>query len=122
MPYRTPARYLAPLALLGVLALLFAAYTASFGSDDPASPPAAESTTPQETSTSEGGEEASGEEGGGDEGGEEDEPGRTYTVEPGDILSAIAEEEGVTVERIVELNPDIDPQGLQTGDELILAP
>jgi len=44
----------------------------------------------------------------------------TYTVESGDTLISIAREFGVTVARIVELNPEVDPQILIAGEELKL--
>ena len=39
----------------------------------------------------------------------------TYTVRAGDTLGAIAEETGVTVDELLELNPDVDPQSLTVG-------
>ena len=44
----------------------------------------------------------------------------TYTVETGDTLTSIAQETGVSVNRIIELNPDVDPQILATGETLKL--
>ena len=44
----------------------------------------------------------------------------TYVVQPGDSLGAIAEETGVSVERLEELNPQVDPQALQAGVTLRL--
>ena len=41
--------------------------------------------------------------------------GRRYVVKPGDSLSTIAEETGVPVDELVELNPEIDPQALISG-------
>lgn len=51
---------------------------------------------------------------------ERDEVPKTYAIEPGDSLIAIADEFGLTVERIERLNPDVDPQALVTGQELKL--
>lgn len=45
---------------------------------------------------------------------------RTYIVEEGDLLSTIAEEFGVSVKRLERLNPDIDPQTLNPGQEITL--
>lgn len=45
-----------------------------------------------------------------------------YVVKHGDILSTIAERTGVSVARILELNPDIDPQALGTGQRIKLRP
>jgi len=44
----------------------------------------------------------------------------SYTVEPGDTLTAIAHRTGVPVARILELNPEVDPQILIAGEELKL--
>ena len=40
---------------------------------------------------------------------------KTYTVRAGDTPSGIAERTGVSLEPILELNPDIDPQALTPG-------
>lgn len=52
-------------------------------------------------------------------------PGRspapaTYTVQAGDTLGSIAEETGLTVGRLQELNPGLDPQTLTTGQRIRL--
>ncbi|MBI2691356.1 MAG: LysM peptidoglycan-binding domain-containing protein [Solirubrobacterales bacterium] len=44
----------------------------------------------------------------------------TYRVRPGDSFAAIAEKQGVDVETLQELNPDIDPRALQPGQKLKL--
>jgi LysM repeat protein len=44
----------------------------------------------------------------------------TYTVKSGDTLTSIAADTGVPVVKIQELNPDVDPQILVTGQELKL--
>jgi LysM repeat protein len=46
--------------------------------------------------------------------------GRTYTVKTGDTLGLIAERTGVPVERLLELNPDLDPQALVAGQKITL--
>ena len=51
------------------------------------------------------------------------EPSRgaaTYTVQAGDTLGSIAEETEVSVERLRELNPGLDPQVLSTGQRIRL--
>jgi LysM repeat protein len=45
---------------------------------------------------------------------------RTYTIKANDTLSAIAEQNGTTVERLLELNPELDPQGLVAGQKIKL--
>jgi LysM repeat protein len=44
----------------------------------------------------------------------------TYTVKSGDTLTSIAADTGVTVVKIQELNPAVDPQILVTGQQLKL--
>ena len=44
----------------------------------------------------------------------------TYTVKIGDNLPAIARKTGVSAEKIQELNPQMDPYGLQGGQKLKL--
>jgi LysM repeat protein len=73
--------------------------------------------------------------GGGDDNGSGDRPGRTghaaqrhggapppkrYVVENGDTLTSIAHETGVSVARILSLNPGVDPQILVSGETLKL--
>lgn len=45
---------------------------------------------------------------------------RTYTVETGDTLTAIAHKTGVPVAEIMALNPEVDPQILIAGQTLKL--
>jgi LysM repeat protein len=46
---------------------------------------------------------------------------RTYTIAPGDTLSAIAARFGTTVDAIVALNPGITPDSLQPGQVITIA-
>jgi len=51
----------------------------------------------------------------------QDEPTpRSYVVQNGDTLTSIGHETGVPVSRIQELNPDVDPQILVSGEKLKL--
>jgi teichoic acid transport system ATP-binding protein len=45
---------------------------------------------------------------------------RTYVVRTGDTLSSISLDTGVSVDRLQELNPDVDVQALQPGQRLKL--
>jgi LysM repeat protein len=45
---------------------------------------------------------------------------QTYTIKPNDTLSGIAATTGTTVERLQELNPELDPQGLVAGQKIKL--
>ena len=44
----------------------------------------------------------------------------TYTVKTGDTLAGIAGKTGVPVERLQELNPELDPQALVSGQTIRL--
>jgi len=44
----------------------------------------------------------------------------SYEVQGGDTLTGIAQETGVSVDRIEKLNPELDPQALQAGQKLKL--
>jgi LysM repeat protein len=44
----------------------------------------------------------------------------TYTIKANDTLSGIADRHGTTVERLQELNPELDPQGLVAGQKIKL--
>jgi hypothetical protein len=46
--------------------------------------------------------------------------GDTYVVQPGDTLSGIAADTGISVERLLQLNRDLDPQNLPSGQEIKL--
>lgn len=45
---------------------------------------------------------------------------KTYVVEPGDSLTSIADKFGISIERIERLNPDLDAQTLNEGQEIKL--
>jgi LysM repeat protein len=45
---------------------------------------------------------------------------KVYVVKDGDTLTAIAHSTGIGVTRIQKLNPDLDPQALQSGQKLKL--
>ncbi|HEV2059362.1 MAG TPA: LysM domain-containing protein [Solirubrobacteraceae bacterium] len=47
--------------------------------------------------------------------------GRFDKVRPGDTPTSIAERAGISTERLLELNPSIDPSGLKPGQTLKLA-
>ena len=44
----------------------------------------------------------------------------TYTIRANDTLSGIAARWGTTVEKLQELNPELDPQGLVAGQKIKL--
>ena len=105
MAGRSPARFLAPLALVAFAVALFMVVDSTNRADG-GGKGAAE---PQRTATpaSEGRRERR-------------RRRRVYVVKPGDTPSGIAEKTGVTLEQLEELNPDLDPQLLAPGQRIRL--
>jgi LysM repeat protein len=117
MSHRSPARYLAPLALVA-FALALVVVLGSSGSDGSSagSSDAATKTTSTDRTTSKTtttGQATTTP-------GASDAAASSYTIKSGDTLSAIAEKTGVPVATLLALNPDIDPQALTTGQRLKL--
>jgi LysM repeat protein len=108
MAGRSPARFLAPLALVAFALALFIVVQ-STTKDDGSSPGARDSSQPaQSTSSPNGGS------------GKKRKRPRTYTVKTGDTPSGIAEKVNVPLDRILDLNPDLDPQTLTPGTKIKL--
>ncbi len=105
----TPARLLAPTALV-VAALALIVVVSSGGGGDGSSP--AGDAKPKATATPTAKPSARKKRSGG--GAQK----KTYTVKPGDSPSSIAAAEGVTVDELLQANPDADPTALSVGDEL----
>jgi LysM repeat protein len=103
MADRNPARLVAPLALLAAVVAV-AIVVAASGLDSPAPAPAP--SRPAATQPVRRARAAP----------------RAYIVKAGDTLTVIADKTGVPLETIQRLNPDVDPQALQTGQRLKLAP
>jgi hypothetical protein len=104
MADRNPARLVAPLALLAAAVAVVVVVAASRpGSTDSAAPlPRPAVTQPARRAR----------------------PARprVYVVKAGDTLTVIADKTGVSIEEIERLNPDVDPNALQTGERLELSP
>jgi LysM repeat protein len=102
---RSPARFLAPIALV---AFAVALYSVVNDTREPAgsnSGGSSATATPTATSKSSSKKKTS-------------KKRKTYTVKPGDTLSAIAEKTGVSLETLNDLNPDVDT--LSPGQKLRL--
>jgi LysM repeat protein len=107
MAGRSPARFLAPLALVAFAVALFVIVTGSSDTETESGPNRASETQPAATPASES---------------QQRRGRRRYTVKPGDTPSAIAEKTGVPLAEILRLNPDLDPQALSPGQRLKLRP
>jgi LysM repeat protein len=105
---RSPARLLAPLALVAcAIAILVIVNGNSSSSGGGASAPTTTATgSSTTTTTSQTGKKAK----------------RTYRVKQGDVLSQIAVQTGVPLDEIQRLNPTIDAQSLHAGQKIKLAP
>jgi hypothetical protein len=104
---QSPLRMLAPLALV-VFAIAFFAVLLSSDSDEG---------SPDRSAAQ--GQRAKG---GGARGARPRQRPRrdVYTVKTGDTLAGIAANVGVSVERLQELNPELDPQALVSGQKIQL--
>jgi LysM repeat protein len=112
---RSPARWLAPIALVACAVVVYTVVNATLlSSDDSSKTPASKSSTTSKTRTvserSKSGKRRT------------TRRRRTYTVKGGDTLSSIAVKTGVSLERIQALNPKLDSQSLQTGQRVKLSP
>lgn len=105
MTYRSPARYL---ALLALLAAAFAVYLVVQSGSSGESSSSASTTAPATRTTTTTKQHRATK--------------RTYTVRPGDTLSGIAERTGVPLTRLEQLNPDVDVNTLNAGQRLKLRP
>jgi LysM repeat protein len=102
---RSPARLFAPLALVAcaVAVLVIVNSNSHSGGSKTSTTTTGSSTT---TTTKQGAKK----------------PRRFYTVKPGDVLSEISIKTGVPLDRIQQLNPNVDAQSLHAGQKLKLAP
>ena len=106
MAGRSPARLLAPLALVAFALALFlvvSSTTGDVGGDTGAqgtSAPAEATPKPKAQ--------------------KKKRTRKTYTIKAGDTPSGIAVKVGVPLDQILELNPDLDPQTLTPGTKIKL--
>ena len=101
MAGRSPARFLAPLALVAFAIALFSILGGGGGGgEEPAT-----TQQPRATATATPTKEAK-------------RKRKVYVVKPGDTPSGIAEKTGVSLEQLEEANPDLDPQLLAPGQRI----
>jgi LysM repeat protein len=113
---RSPLRFLAPVALVAFgLALLVVVSSSNSGdSDTTQSPSEREKDRDIGASTKKSKRKAKSSSANGTL------PSRTYTVKSGDTLGSISEKTGIPVEKLQELNPELDPQQLVSGQKIKL--
>ena len=109
MAARKVVRWLAPLALVAVIAAVYLVVHKNFVHKHKA-PPAPTQTTVQSGNKKTGSHARSS------------APKRVYVVKPGDSLSAIAIKTKVSVGELETLNPKVNPNALQAGQRLKLRP
>ena len=110
MPHRSRVRWLGPLVLLGAVLLVVWVISTTLSDPSSTSPtveasPAGSAThdrTPSTTTTP------------------SSSSTRSYTVRTGDLLTTVSERTGVSLERLQELNPDLDVNALQPGQRIRL--
>src|SRR3954452_14879333 len=106
MAGRSPARFLAPIALIAVV---FALYRVVHDTNAP-DPAKGGATTSQPTATA---TKTAGK--------KSKKKRKTYTVKAGDTPSGIAAKAGISLEELERLNPKLDPQTLAPGERLRLS-
>jgi LysM repeat protein len=110
MAARSPARFLAPIALV---AFAFALYTVVNDAREK-SGGGSSSGTPAKTSPAPAKKKAAAKKAA------KQRKRKTYVVKAGDTPSGIAAKTGVSLATLQELNPDLDPQALTVGARLKL--
>jgi LysM repeat protein len=108
MAGRSPARFIAPLALV-VFALALFAVVSSTTKDDRGKTGAQDAGQPAKSTATPAAR-----------GGRKRRARKTYTIKSGDTPSGIAVKVDVPLDRILELNPDLDPQTLTPGTKIKL--
>jgi hypothetical protein len=105
MPTQPNARLLAPIALVLFAIVFFAVILNSGSGDGGGSGPPVERPTVSNPRKARAGPRTDG---------------STYTVKSGDTLVGIADKTGVPIEKLQELNPELDPQALVSGQKIKL--
>ena len=114
MVHHSPARWLAPLALVASLMAVAAVIGQGLRPERPASSGSAVSGASSQTRTVADGDGGTGE--------RRSRRRRTYRVRAGDTLTGISARTGVPLARLKRLNPRLDLDALQTGQRIKLSP
>jgi len=106
MAGRSPARFLAPLALVAVAVALILVVSKSGDTESTAQPTGVTRTADGSATPAAGKKQR------------KRRVRKMYTVKPGDTPSGIAEKTGVSLEQLEKANPDLDPQLLAPGQRI----
>jgi LysM repeat protein len=106
MAARSPARFLAPLALLAVIGALYLIVKPQSSGDSGSATP----TTTAQPAKKQSAKKST----------HKKKTPKTYTVQSGDTPSGIAEKAGISLAKLEALNPSLDPQALAPGEKLKL--
>ena len=106
MAGRSPARFLAPLALVGFALALFVVVS-STTKEQAGEPGARDASAPAQATPAAKAERKR-------------KPRKSYTIKNGDTPSGIAVKVDVPLDQILELNPELDPQTLTPGTKIKL--
>ena len=112
---RSPLRFLAPVALVAFGLALLVILSSSGNSDSDNTPSASEREKDRDLGASTKKKKRKPK-----SSADGSLPTRSYTVQRGDTLGSISEKTGIPVEKLQELNPQIDPQQLTTGQKIKL--
>jgi LysM repeat protein len=108
MRHRSPARWLAPLALVTCAVAVYAVAQGGSSSGGATTRSSTSNRTSRGTATGTSVKRPA------------TRKAKFYVVKSGDVLSAIAEKTGVTVAEIQRLNPSVDAAALHVGQKLRL--
>jgi LysM repeat protein len=109
MRRRSPARWLAPLALLACAFAIYTVVDQELLKDDGAAKTATSTTGSGGKSTTSTTKKRSS-----------SKKAKSYRVKTGDTFSGIADKEGVEVDALQAANPDVNPSSLSPGQKLKL--
>jgi LysM repeat protein len=108
MARRNPARFLAPIALVAFVFVLYSVV------QDGREPAGGNTGAPVATATATATSKAAKKN-------KSTKKAKTYTVKAGDTPSGIAEKTGVSLETLQQLNPELDPATLAPGQRVKLS-
>ena len=111
---RSPLRFLAPIALVIFAVTLLLIVSSSGGDSESGTPSASEQEKDKDLGTSSKKKKKR------TAPADDALPTRNYTVKSGDTLGSISEKTGIPVEKLQELNPQLDPQQLVSGQKIKL--